>query len=327
MSRAMNNPDTLTNTETTPVVSVIMNCYNSSRYLKEAIDSIYSQTFKDWEIVFWDNASTDNSPEIAKNYDSKLRYFRGENTVPLYAARNLALEYARGDYIAIIDCDDLWLPTKLEEQVSLIEKDNEVGMVFSDVILFNEKGMEKPFFKAVKPERGRVFQQLLFNNFINTQTVLIRNKFWGDTPLFDDRLNYSGDYDAYLRICYRWKVDYIDKPLARYRIHSSSITSKGSWQYLAEEIGLTIDSLKKAIPDFEEKYPEGLRFMERRQKIQASILDWEKGDTRSARKAVNAYVFENIYLFVLYVLMFFPYRLVFKLFHRFYKRNPVSDLI
>lgn len=65
--------------------------------MKEAIDSVYAQTYKDWEIVFWDDASTDRSPQIARSYDSRLRYFRCDKTVPLYTARNLALEQARGN--------------------------------------------------------------------------------------------------------------------------------------------------------------------------------------------------------------------------------------
>ncbi len=66
-----------------PKVSVIMNCFNSEKYLREAIDSVYAQTYKDWEIIFWDNASTDHSKEIAKSYDNKLKYSRGKETVPL----------------------------------------------------------------------------------------------------------------------------------------------------------------------------------------------------------------------------------------------------
>ncbi|MEK7079138.1 MAG: glycosyltransferase, partial [Patescibacteria group bacterium] len=66
-----------------PKVSIIMNCFNGSKYLRESIDSVYAQTYRNWEIIFWDNASTDNSAEIAKNYDSRLRYFRSERNYPL----------------------------------------------------------------------------------------------------------------------------------------------------------------------------------------------------------------------------------------------------
>src|SRR3990167_8655863 len=113
-----------------PVVSVLMNCLNCSLYLEEAIDSVYAQTYKDWEIIFWDNASTDSSAEIAQRYDEKLRYFRADISLPLYGSRNLALQKARGKYIAILDCDDLWLPNKLEKQIPLFERDGKVGLVY-----------------------------------------------------------------------------------------------------------------------------------------------------------------------------------------------------
>ena len=99
----------------TPIVSVIMNCYNSARYLREAIDSVYAQTYKKWEIIFWDNASTDNSAAIARSYDDKLKYFKSEANVPLGKARNWAIEKAQGKYVAFLDDADLFHPVSTEE--------------------------------------------------------------------------------------------------------------------------------------------------------------------------------------------------------------------
>ena len=90
-----------------PAVSVIMNCLNSSRDLREAMNSLMAQTFTDFEVIFWDNCSTDESPAIAQSYGEKVRYFRGESIVPLGEGRNLALAQARGRYLAFLDCDDL----------------------------------------------------------------------------------------------------------------------------------------------------------------------------------------------------------------------------
>ncbi|MBT6050292.1 MAG: glycosyltransferase family 2 protein, partial [Candidatus Scalindua sp.] len=80
-----------------PTVSVIMNCLNCEKYLREAIDSVFAQTYEDWEIVFWeDSASKDSSESIARSYGSKLRYFRSDVSLPLYGSRNLAVQKARG---------------------------------------------------------------------------------------------------------------------------------------------------------------------------------------------------------------------------------------
>ena len=111
-----------------PAVSVIMNCLNSARDLRAALGSLMAQTFGDFEVIFWDNGSTDDSPAIAQSYGPKLRYFRGKTTVPLGAARNLALMRARGRYLAFLDCDDLWRPRKLETQVALFEADPRVAL-------------------------------------------------------------------------------------------------------------------------------------------------------------------------------------------------------
>ncbi len=86
-------------------VSIIMNCLNGEKYLKDSIGSIYSQTYDNWEIIFWDNASTDRSDEIAQSYDSRLKYFRSDETYSLGKARNLAVSKAKGEYIAFLDVD------------------------------------------------------------------------------------------------------------------------------------------------------------------------------------------------------------------------------
>ena len=114
----LNMPDT-------PLVSIIMNCYNGERYLSEAINSVYSQTYKNWEIIFWDNASTDNTAEIAQSYDKKLKYFRSQETTVLGEARVCAVEKSRGQYLAFLDCDDFWEVDKLEEQISLFDKNKD----------------------------------------------------------------------------------------------------------------------------------------------------------------------------------------------------------
>ena len=91
-------------------VTVLINCYNGERYLKEAIDSVFAQTYSNWEIVFYDNNSNDKSAEIAKSYGDKVIYIKGEETVPLYHARNIAFPHCKGDVIGFLDVDDLWLP-------------------------------------------------------------------------------------------------------------------------------------------------------------------------------------------------------------------------
>jgi len=309
-----------------PKVSVIMNCLNCERYLREAIDSVFAQTYEDWEIIFWeDNASKDNSENIAKSYGHKLRYFRSDVSLPLYGSRNLAVQKARGKYIAILDCDDLWLPTKLEEQIALLERDDEVGLVYSDAFIFNEKGKQKRKSEIHKPYRGNIFSELLLCNFINTQTVVIRREAFDSMDhWFDGRLIMAGDYDAYLRISYRWKVDYVDKPLARYRVHGNSKSWRDGRKLLSSELDLVIENLKQNVCEFEDKYPEGVRALRRLRDVQLSLLDWENGDKREARKRLSVYIHDGIYYLILPFLMYFPYRYVFNPCHRMYTKNIIA---
>ena len=116
----------------TPLVSVMMNCYNGELYLREAIDSVYAQTYENWEIILFDNASTDNSAAIATSYDSRLKYFRNDRTVNLGSARNMALEKCKGEYVAILDCDDVWFIQKLEKQMDLFKDDPKIAVVYSN---------------------------------------------------------------------------------------------------------------------------------------------------------------------------------------------------
>lgn len=204
-----------------PTVSVIMNCYNCSRYLKEAIDSVYNQTYSDWEIIFWDNVSTDNSAEIAKSYDSKLRYFRGDKNVLLGNARNLAINKAEGKYVAFLDCDDVWLPSKLQKQVSLFERNPDVKLVFSDCNVINSKReFMYRLFSLQQPYRGFVFNELLLsNNFIPLVTAIVERSVFDNVGIFDSTYNIAEEYELFLRIAHKYALDYVDEPLAEYRVH------------------------------------------------------------------------------------------------------------
>jgi glycosyltransferase involved in cell wall biosynthesis len=321
-----NNQASDSNDSYTPTVSVIMNCLNCEKYLRKAIDSVFAQTYDDWEIIFWeDKASKDKSEDIAKSYGYKLRYFRSDVSLPLYGARNFAVQKARGKYIAILDCDDLWLPTKLEEQISMLESNCEIGLVYGDALLFNEKGEKRRHFEIVTPHRGNIFTELLLCNFICTQTAVIRkDAFESMDTLFDGRLIMSGDYDAFLRVSYRWKVDYIDKPLAIVRIHKKSKSQRDGRELMSVESDLIIENLKQIVCGFEEKNPEGARALRRFRDVQLSLMDWERGDRRAARERLSIYIHDGTYYLILSLLMYLPYRYTFNFCRRIYTKDILA---
>ena len=122
-----------------PLVSVIINCYNGQSFLQECLESVKFQTYKNWEIIFWDNQSNDKSSDIFKNYnDERFKYFYASHHTSLYEARNLAIKKASGELIAFVDTDDLWEKEKLKLQVKLFE-DPKIDFVYSNLWIIKKK--------------------------------------------------------------------------------------------------------------------------------------------------------------------------------------------
>lgn len=186
----------LTVREHNPFVSVIINCHNGERYLHEAIDSVYSQTFSDWEIIFWDNASTDRSSVIAKSYDNKLRYHRSDTLYPLYTARNLALDECRGRVVTFLDCDDIWLSEKLALQVDLYKAGNK--LVYGPYLLIDSEGSRLPD-PRLAIVSGHITDQLLRKSPISIGCVLL-DKNLLKFERFDPYYDLLGDFDLWVRL-------------------------------------------------------------------------------------------------------------------------------
>jgi glycosyltransferase involved in cell wall biosynthesis len=210
-----------------PIVSVIMNCFNGERYLKQAIDSVLTQTQSNWEVIFWDNQSTDRSAEIFKTYtDPRLRYFYAPKHTWLYEARNCAIAQGRGEFYAFLDVDDWWLPDKLEKQLALFS-DPEVGIVCSNYWIENEKKAKRWVALTRNAPTGWVLDDLLKSYFVGLVTLVVRRSAMDslDYPC-DPRYHVMGDTDLVIRLAIKWKLDCVQQPLAIYRLHDSNETAK-----------------------------------------------------------------------------------------------------
>jgi glycosyltransferase involved in cell wall biosynthesis len=212
------------------MVSVIMNCCNCERYLREAIDSVFAQTFTSWEIVFWDNASHDSSGAVAKSYGERVRYFRSDEKHPLGKARNLAMAQAGGRYMALLDCDDVWLPRKLECQVAVAERNPEIGLVYADAFFISADGTERgTFFQRVLPSAGQVAMKFLTGaNFVPCVTAMFPARVLSEVGGLNESLTFVEEYELFLRIAKRFSVAYVAEPLAKYRLHGGNLTGMGS---------------------------------------------------------------------------------------------------
>ena len=209
-----------------PLVSVIMNCFNGERYLKDSIDSVISQTYKNWEIIFWDNQSSDKSAKIFKDYkDDRLKYYCAESHIEiLYRARNYALKKANGEFIAFLDVDDWWLPEKLEKQIPLFN-DSDVGLVYGNEWLFFEKKNKKKIYKKGNLPTGEILNELLNDYVIGSPTYVIRKKSLESLEYcFNDDFHIIGDFDINIRLAAKWKVKCVQSAVAFIRVHGKNLS-------------------------------------------------------------------------------------------------------
>lgn len=219
-----------------PLVSILMNCYNGEEYLREAIESILSQTYQNWEIIFWDNQSTDSSAEIFKSYnDNRFKYYYAPLHTDLGGGRAAAWPYLTGEFIAVLDTDDVWLPEKLTKQIPLFD-DSEVGIVISDTLFFNENN-EKPLYNDHYPPTGYVFDKLLSGYFVSLETLVFRRA----TALslsraFDPDFNAIADFDLVVRISRVSKLAIYPEVLAKWRVHENSDTWKYPMNFYEEKV-------------------------------------------------------------------------------------------
>ena len=206
--------------------------------------------------------------------------------VPLGRARKLAFEQSRGDFIAILDSDDLWHPHKLERQLEPFNADPEVGMTYCDAIYFDDGGDRDRLFKLTKPCRGRVFGHLLARNFIFSSTMMFRRTALDSLGCaFDDRFARAQDYDLTLRVAYHYPIDYVDEPLTKWRINGLAEKPwKSSLVPREVEIKSSVDSLVASYPEIKTKYSVELKSLNKGIDYASGVNAWRDHSPAEARR-------------------------------------------
>lgn len=290
-----------------PAASIIMNCRNGEEYLREALDSVYAQSYKNWEIIFWDNASSDDSAAIAQSYDVRLRYFKNAQTLTLGEARNLAMTKARGRYVAFLDCDDKWLPYTLERQTSLLDGRSDVDFVYGNYFRMFMPQIDNLVLglRGRQPE-GEVFGHFLCNYPVGLQTVMLRmDAVKRLNSGFDEHLELAEEYDFFMRILFKSKALYIDEPLAIYRVHQNMSSRKLLHKHPAE-IRYILDKLKKMDNSIETKYASQIKYYEAKLGYWYAKVEMERGNSVFARARLVPYKFTSYIFFILYTFTYLP---------------------
>ncbi len=287
-----------------PLVSIVMNCFNGERFLKEALTSVINQTFKDWEIIFWDNQSTDQSAEIVKSYNEiRIKYFLAIEKNKLGQARNLAIEKCSGCYICFLDVDDFWDSDKLNQQINWFNRNPTFGFLYSNYNLVFEKSIKRRILSKNQPQ-GMVFSKFLENYPVNLQTVMIKNECIKKLNyLFDSNLELAEEYDFFLRILLTTNAGYIYEPLAYYRIHSNmtSIVEIEKWPIEMEYI---LDKYKREVILFNLIYSKSIKQFKAKISYYSARVEILKGNYAIGRRFLFPFVFVNYKITLLYLVSY-----------------------
>lgn len=210
-----------------PKVSVIIPTYNRAEFLRFAITSVLNQTFQDFEIIVVDDASIDNTEDVVRSLsDKRISYFRHGANKGNAATRNTGIRNSSGHYIALLDDDDEWLPSKLEKQVRLLDSSPPiVGGVYTGFVVI-DKASGKMVERVTPTKRGSIFNELLIQNWVGTSsTVLLRRECFDKVGLFDEGLASGVDYDMWIRIAKEFQFEFIEGPLVKYFNHENQLSN------------------------------------------------------------------------------------------------------
>lgn len=216
------------------MVSAIITTYKRPpEIIKRAAQSVLNQTYSDIELIIVDDSPAtydlrDAVREMANMLGERVNYIRHEKNMGACAARNTGLKNAKGEFVAFLDDDDEWLPEKIGKQLSVIEKNEDIALVYCGryTHFVSEDKTEQ---QRVKFYNGKVYEKLILENFIgSTSFPLIRKSIIEKHGGFDVNMKAAQDYELWLRIAREYEVEYVREPLVRYYVHEGDQISKNN---------------------------------------------------------------------------------------------------
>ncbi|MFX1277217.1 MAG: glycosyltransferase family 2 protein [Promethearchaeota archaeon] len=285
------------------LVSILIGSYNHGIYISEAIQSVLNQNFRDLELIVIDDCSPDNSREIIENYgkmDDRVKFFFHDINKGAIKTYNEAIERAKGKYIAFLNSDDVWEKTKLEKQVKILEKDENL-IVWTEGRLighnsqsiqvkeFNNKFLTGLFTTAMgaieKKKSGNIFKDIIENNFLLFSSLILKKENLGNIRL-DDHYTLLADYQFEVDLARKYKFYYIKEPLTKYRMHPHN-TFDNSYRIVKKD---TIKFREKILRDYGFEISKKLRWFQYLNIIKNYF------DLNQENKARN-YIYKSILLF------------------------------
>jgi hypothetical protein len=272
-----------------PNVTVVIPAFNAQRYIREALDSVLAQTYRDFEVVVVDDGSTDSTREIVASYGDPSTSLRAgpvrcvsqANAGPS-PARNRGIREARGQLIAFIDSDDLWMPEKLAEQVPLFDAEGRVGLVYCHGERMAADGSPIPTPHPPKPV-GRVFLEFLVRNHCPTSGAVVRRECFERCGFFPENMVWAEDWYLWLRIARLYEFAAVERVLVRHRVHPAALTGQLERAYHGARSVLEGALTEADGPQAEAARRSGLDRLDRNQ----GLLLLGLGEARKARACLR----------------------------------------
>ena len=221
-------------TEAQPLVSVVIPTHNSATFIAEALNGVFAQTYRRFEVIVVDDGSSDDTRGVLEAFGDRIRYLHQDNQGPA-AARNAGIRISRGEFVCFLDADDAWTPNKLESQVRFMETHSDVGLLFADAEECEGITLQKPSILATmifgadalsQQPLPEAFRKLVVENFVPTSTVMVRMSCLAKAGLFDEGLQNAEDRDMWLRLAATSEVACLPRVLATKRSHGANISSR-----------------------------------------------------------------------------------------------------
>lgn len=287
-----------------PEISIVVNCYNGANYLGEALESVIAQSWQDYELIFVDNHSTDNSREIFNTYrDSRFRCIVPDQFMPLGAARNVGVSHCAGKYIAFLDADDIWLPYKLSLQLTEISR-SKADALYSQATMFYADGRERSYSRR-KISSDISYASLVTRYDLCLSTLILRKSFLQRLDrVFDEGLEVAEDADLLLRVAHRGRVQFIREITARYRVHKGSDSWRKPEAFLSDLERMSADYHSRGID------PSSLRPLFDTAYWVVTIARWAEGNRSGARHSLNAVRRRSVRIYFMQVLLLIPYHMI-----------------
>ena len=316
-----------------PKVSICITNYNYGRFIGDAIQSVLEQTYKNFELIIMDNCSTDNSEEVIKSFsDPRIRYYKNDKNIGAIRNWNRGLSLARGEYITILHADDKLTPNFIEKEAEMLDRNPNVGLVYSSCIFIDGKGAVIEEFRPYDGNRiirgEDEFKRLVFRDYISVPTVMVRKKCYDALGDFSEEYTYCPDWEMWLRILLSYDAGFISEPLAYYRIHGAS----GSDYYFPMNTILVGIDTYKMLKNIFSNLPSDKKYLSSleqeafkkaaKRMINIGFGHFCQGNSRLARQhiglaiAIDESCLKSIKVFIFFIAMFFKGDVILRFFKK-----------